>query len=201
MRIVDPHRRVALPRNRVGEIWVAGPHVASGYWRGVDRDVFEGRLAGSGEGPFLRTGDLGFMTPDGDLVFVDRLKDLVVVNGQNYVCHDLELTAASSHALLSADACVAVSVDAGDRPAVVVIAEFPRHALDSAPETARAIRAGLLTTHALPVATVAFVGPRKLSRTTSGKLQRRLTARRFMDGSLPVMAQYGSQHGEGRVSL
>lgn len=191
VRIVDPQRCVPLGHRRVGEVWVRGPQVARGYWNRSGDDPFNATLADSGHGPFLRTGDLGFLSEEGELVFVDRLKDLVIVNGQNFVCHDLELTAGASHELLSPDSCVAVSIELDDKPQLVVIAEFPPGALEHADKAAAAIRSDVFTTHGLPVQTIAFVPPRKLSRTTSGKLQRRLNARRLVEGTLRVLVRYG----------
>jgi acyl-CoA synthetase (AMP-forming)/AMP-acid ligase II len=190
IQIVDPGERVPLPRGRVGEIWVAGPQVARGYWRASGDDPFDAVLAGGG-GPFLRTGDLGFLSEDGELVFVDRLKDLLIVNGQNHACHDLELTAGTSHPLVSADGCVACSVERDDAPRVTLIAEIPAGAVDEVAAVARAMRAAVFSRHALALHTIAFVAPRKLSRTTSGKLQRRLTAARLAAGDLRVLALDG----------
>jgi acyl-CoA synthetase (AMP-forming)/AMP-acid ligase II len=191
VRIVDPQSRLPLENRRVGEAWVAGPQVARGYWNEAGDNPFHARLADSGEGPFLRTGDLGFLTEEGEFVFVDRLKDLIIVNGQNYICHDVELAAGASHQLLSPDRCVAVSIESADKAHLVVIAELPAESLDCADEAAKAVRAGVFTTHGLPVHTIAFVPPRELSRTTSGKLQRRLTAKRLLSGALRVLARNG----------
>ena len=186
LRIVDPQRRVELPRGRVGEVWLAGPQIARGYWRSQGEDPFTAHLADSGSGQFLRTGDLGFLSGDGELVFVDRLKDVMIVNGQNYICHDLELTVGTSHLLLSPEACIACGLETGDTPQITVIAELPPSEVGHAGEVARAIRSALFSRHGLPAHTVAFVGPRKLSRTTSGKLQRRVSANRLL-----ILAQDG----------
>jgi acyl-CoA synthetase (AMP-forming)/AMP-acid ligase II len=192
IRIVDPERRVVLPAGRIGEAWIAGPQVARGYWnRRGDDDPFGAELAEPDGGRWLRTGDLGFLTQSGEFVFVDRLKDLIIVNGQNHPCHDLELTAAASHPALSAGGCVAAGVEAEDRTHIAVVAELTANALGIAEEVAASIRSSLFTTHALAVRTVAFVPPGRLSRTTSGKLQRRLTAQRLSDGTLQPLAQYG----------
>lgn len=192
VRIVDPEAETALPPRRIGEVWIAGPQVARGYWnRKHDHNPFGAHLAEAGGGPWLRTGDLGFLTDAGELVFVDRLRDLIILNGQNYACHDLELTAAASHSALSADACVAVSVEADHKSYVAIIAELPPNLLESAGQVAASIRSNLLSVHVLAARTIAFVRPRKLSRTTSGKLQRRQTAQRLSDGTLLPLAQYG----------
>jgi acyl-CoA synthetase (AMP-forming)/AMP-acid ligase II len=190
LRIVDPQRRVEVARGRVGEVWVAGPQVARGYWRSKGDDSFNARLADGGPA-FLRTGDLGFLSDDGELVFVDRLKDLMIVNGQNYICHDLELTVGTSHLLLSPEACIACGLQTSDRPQITVIAELPATEIGRAAEVAQAIRSALFSRHGLPAHTVAFVGSRRLSRTTSGKLQRRVNANRLLAGDLRILAQYG----------
>lgn len=190
--IVDPEQRVALPPGRIGEVWIAGPQIARGYWnRQGEQNPFGAQLGEADDDRWLRTGDLGFVTEAGEFVFVDRLKDLIILNGQNYACHDLELTAAESHAALSADSCVAVSVEAGEKTHIAIVAELPSNALASAEQVASSIRSSLFSTHSVAAKTIAFVPPRKLSRTTSGKLQRRLTAQRLSDGTLLPLAQYG----------
>jgi acyl-CoA synthetase (AMP-forming)/AMP-acid ligase II len=190
VRIVDPESGKVLGNRQMGEIWVSGPQVARGYW-GKDEDGFTTSLGDSTATRFLRTGDLGFLTEDGELVFVDRLKDVVVFNGQKYACYDLELTAGTSHEALSADGCVAVSLEGGDKPHLVVIAELPPSAMAQAEDVARAIRAAWFTTYGLPARTVAFVPRGKLSRTTSGKLQRRLSANRLKAGETRILALSG----------
>lgn len=192
VRIVDPDSLASLPANRIGEVWVSGPQVARGYWnREGDHDPFGARLRASTGGHWLRTGDLGFLTEAGELVFVDRLKDIIIVNAQNYACHDLELTVAASHPLLAADGCAAVGVESDEKTHIAIIAELPATALGSALEVVAAIRSSLFKTYTLAVSTIVFVAPRKLNRTTSGKLQRRLTAQRLSDGTLRALAHHG----------
>jgi acyl-CoA synthetase (AMP-forming)/AMP-acid ligase II len=191
VRIVDPQTRLDLGARRVGEVWVRGPQVSPGYRTPSAGDPFGAMLADTGEGPFLRSGDLGFLADDGDLVIVDRIKDLIVINGQNYVCHDLESTAAASHELLTADGIAAAAVETDNGPHLLLIAEFPSDSLDRAEQSAQAIRGALFTGHGLAVRTVALVPPGKLNRTTSGKLQRRLSARNLVTGSTRVLAVSG----------
>jgi acyl-CoA synthetase (AMP-forming)/AMP-acid ligase II len=105
LRIVEPGSGEPLGHNRIGELWISGPQVTRGYWS-RNRDLsFCATLEGFLGKAFLRTGDLGFLTEGGEFVFVERLKDLIVLNGQNYVCHDLDQSVTASHALLSADGC------------------------------------------------------------------------------------------------
>ena len=83
--IVEPETRRACARREVGEIWVRGPSVAQGYWNQPEAtlETFQRRLADTGDGPFLRTGDLGFLH-DGELFVTGRLKDLIIIRGRNY---------------------------------------------------------------------------------------------------------------------
>jgi acyl-CoA synthetase (AMP-forming)/AMP-acid ligase II len=188
IRIVEPGSLKPVDKQAVGEVWVAGPQVARGYWGEGRGEIFGAALADSDDERFLRTGDLGFLTDDGELVFVERLKDVIVLNGQNYICHDLETSASRSHRLLSADGCIAVSVEEDDKEQVLLIAELPVDATESTDAVAREIRAAWFTDFGLSPSRIVFVPPGKLSRTTSGKLQRRLTAGRLMSGELRALA-------------
>src|SRR3984957_17562397 len=78
--IVNPESLTACASDEVGEIWVSAPSVAQGYWnRPEETDLtFRAYLADTGEGPFLRTGDLGFLG-DGELFVTGRLKDLIII--------------------------------------------------------------------------------------------------------------------------
>ncbi len=90
VEVVDPVSEERVSPGRVGEIWVSGPNLASGYWQRKEatQETFGGRLAGSSE-PYLRTGDLGFVHDD-DLYVTGRLKDLVIVRGRNLYPQDVE---------------------------------------------------------------------------------------------------------------
>lgn len=191
IRIVEPRSGKPLANRIVGEVWVSGPQVARGYWGEPPGEVFGASLADSETGPFLRTGDLGFLTEDGELVFVERLKDIIVLKGQNYVCHDLEMSASKSHSMLSADGCAAVCIEGDDKTHLLLIAELAAASVGYADEVAQAIRAAWFTDYGLSASTIAFVPMGKLSRTTSGKLQRRLSAARLARGELRAVALIG----------
>ena len=110
--IVDPRTRVACPPDRIGEVWVSGDNVAPGYWRkpAESAATFGGFTSPGNEGPFLRTGDLGFLH-DGELYIAGRLKDLMIVRGRNVHPQDLEETVARCHPAVRAGFGAAVSVD------------------------------------------------------------------------------------------
>ncbi len=89
--VVDPETQVPCAEKQVGEIWASGPNISGGYWRQPEltQETFQARLAGSDEGPFLRTGDLGFFE-EGQLYITGRLKDIIILRGQNFYAPDFE---------------------------------------------------------------------------------------------------------------
>jgi acyl-CoA synthetase (AMP-forming)/AMP-acid ligase II/acyl carrier protein len=188
VRIVDPQTFDACPPARIGEIWVAGPSVAPGYYppdSEVDA-VFHGRLAGS-EADWLRTGDLGCLL-DGELVVTGRLKDLIVVDGKNHAPEDLEATAALSHAAFVPHGSAAFSFDADGRERVIIAQEIRRTALRTfAADGARsAVLQAVSEAHGLALEEVVFVRPNSLPRTSSGKLRRRACADAYRRGELAL---------------
>ena len=193
--IVDPASHRPLGSERIGEIWVSGGSVALGYWRrpAETEATFHARLAETGAGPFLRTGDLGFVR-DGRLFVTGRIKDVLIVRGQKHYPHDLELTAERSHAALRPGGCAAFAIplrDDGD--AIAVLAEIDsRTSVDSevpdrAPAMVTAIRRAIVEQHHITPAAVALVPAGSLPKTTSGKLQRYLCATAFAAGTLDLI--------------
>lgn len=193
VRIVDPETGAPLASRFVGEVWVSGPQVTRGYWNepstpdtGASWIFMDGRR-------FLRTGDLGFLTERGELVFVERMKDLLVLNGQNFACADLEQTVAASHEGLSEDGVAVTLIDTQAAPHLVVVAEVPFAQAAAVDGMTQTIRGALYTVHGLAPKTIGFIPPGKLSRTTSGKLQRRRTVQRMVSGDTRVIAWRGER--------
>ncbi|HJV61713.1 MAG TPA: fatty acyl-AMP ligase, partial [Albitalea sp.] len=148
-RVVDPVTRRLCSEGRVGELWVDGPVVAAGYWQRDDatQETFGARLA-DGEGPFLRTGDLGAWF-DGQLFITGRRKDLIVVRGQNHHPQDIEHTVQGAHPMLEPGHGAAFSVEHEGEERLVVVQEVRRSArrrLDG-PQVAQAIRAAVAEAH------------------------------------------------------
>ena len=194
IRIVDPTSLTECVAGRVGEIWVAGPNVTAGYFQRPEetRETFGARIADSDEGPFLRTGDLGFLRADGELFVVGRRKDLIIVRGRNHAPQDLELTVQTSHPSIRATCVAAFSVTAeksGER--VVVVAEVRRQSLPSfdAALVERAVRRSVAVEHELELFAVVFVGPAGVPKTTSGKLQRQACRQSYLAGNLPPLLE------------
>ncbi|WP_437926833.1 amino acid adenylation domain-containing protein [Sorangium sp. So ce291] len=189
VRIVDPETHRPCEDERVGEIWVAGASVAQGYWERPEDTAatFEARLS-TGEGPFLRTGDLGFVSR-GELYVTGRLKDLIIVRGRNLYPQDVELTAEESHPSVRAGGGAAFSVDVDGEERVVIVQELGRRASTPADpaEIGAAIQSAVADRHEIAVHAVVLIKPGSLPRTTSGKVQRRACRARFLDGSLDAV--------------
>ena len=129
--IAHPELLTACAPDEVGEIWVSGPSVTQGYWnRPEDTERACGAyLKDTGEGPFLRTQDLGFMK-DGELFVTGRLKDLIIISGRKLYPQDIELTVEQSHPALRPACCAAFSVDGVGEEQLIVVAEIePRYQL------------------------------------------------------------------------
>ena len=189
--IVDPDTRLPQLPGRVGEIWCRSAAVALGYY-GDEAETsarFAARL-GDGDGPYLRTGDLGFVE-DGELYFVSRLKDLIVIRGINYSPQQIEALALDSHPVLQDAAGVACSLSAeDDEERLFVICEVrPAGNLDLQ-HICDAIRRAVFTELGLEVAGVVLVKFGGVPRTPSGKLQRRQCLADYVDGDLPVLHEW-----------
>ncbi|WP_386071007.1 amino acid adenylation domain-containing protein [Tahibacter sp. UC22_41] len=185
--IVDRSRH-ALGDGAVGEIWVRGAGVARGYWgrEAATQETFGARLD-DGSGPFLRTGDLGFVR-EGHLYVTGRLKDLVVLRGRNLYPQDIEATAEAASEAVHAGACAAVAIDEDGSEALAIVAEIDRHHRDRSPETiAAAIRAAVADAHDAQVARVTLLRPGTLPKTSSGKLMRSACRALALDGGAAVV--------------
>ncbi len=175
--IVNPETATELPRGSVGEIWISGPGVANGYWNrpAETAATFHARTTETNEGPFLRTGDLGVLL-DNQLFVTGRLKEVLIVRGQNYYPHDLESVAiGASDALrghLAAMFAVPDQTAAGRPERVVLAAETDCRIGAELESLADAIRARLASECGVALDVVCFVKPGALPRTSSGKLRR-----------------------------
>lgn len=192
LRIVDPDSRIALDEGQVGEIWVRGPSMAGGYWISPEasEERFGGRLV-TGEGPFLKTGDLGAVE-DGELYVVGRIKDVIIINGANHYPQDIELTVEGCHSALAANGSVAIAVDDGTGEKLVVLAEIASgDAARQSDAVIHAIREAVSRNHDLALSGVVLLKLGRLPRTTSGKVRRREGCNQYQAGTLHgVVAQW-----------
>ncbi|MDZ4820675.1 MAG: aminotransferase class I/II-fold pyridoxal phosphate-dependent enzyme [Planctomycetota bacterium] len=192
--IVNPQTLCGCAADEVGEIWVSGPSVAQGYWKreAETAHTFHAHLKDSGAGPYLRTGDLGFMQ-DGELFVTGRLKDLIIHNGVNHYPQDIELNVERSHEDLrpAAGAVFTAEIDGVDRLIVVNEVERGRHReTRSFQPVFDAIRKVVSSEHELAVDGIVLIKAGSIPKTSSGKIQRHACRRGVLDGSLDSVGQW-----------
>jgi acyl-CoA synthetase (AMP-forming)/AMP-acid ligase II len=189
VRIVDPDTCSECPEGTVGEIWVYGDNVAVGYWnRPAETErTFGGRLVspsdGTPEGPWLRTGDSGFVS-ENKLFIIGRIKDLLIVRGRNHSPDDIEATIQE----ITRGRCVAIAVpdDGGEK--LVTIIEVKRRGASKEDvkerlgAVKREVTAAISTSHGLSVADLVLVGPGSIPVTTSGKVRRAESIKLYRQG-------------------
>jgi acyl-CoA synthetase (AMP-forming)/AMP-acid ligase II len=190
--IVDPQTSLPCPRDRVGEIWVAGSSLARGYWNrpAATQQTFRARLKDTGDGPFLRTGDLGFVR-DGELFVTGRIKDVMIIRGRNYYPQDIELTAQQSNSALRSNAGAAFTVEISGEERLIVVQEVERTALRhlNIKEIVGDIRQAVAQQHELQVYRVLLLKTATIPKTSSGKIQRHACRNGFLTNRLEVVGK------------
>ena len=196
--IVNPETLRECAAGKVGEIWVSGRSVAAGYWNRPDESAqtFAACAADTGEGPFLRTGDLGFLR-GGELFVTGRLKDLVIIRGRNHYPQDIERVAGRSHPRLRQGSGAAFSYGEGEEQ-LAVVHEVSGRACDDSEEIINAVRESVSEAFDLQVSAVALVRQGGLPKTSSGKLQRHACRAAWAEGSLEVLAEWKAGAGANR---
>jgi long-chain fatty acid adenylyltransferase FadD28 len=186
MRIVDPDTNVERSSETIGEIWVHGDNVATGYWRKPQESEYtfgaklSGPSPGTPEGPWLRTGDLGFFH-EGELFIIGRIKDLLIVYGRNHSPDDIEATIQ----VITRGRCVAIAVPDDGIEKLVAIAELKdRHeagddSLQKFASVKNDVTSAISTSHGLSIADLVLVRPGSIPITTSGKVRRRACVEQY----------------------
>ena len=191
--IVDPDTRRPCADRMLGEIWITGPSLTRGYWNRPEenRESFAAVLDDD-RGPFLRTGDLGFLL-EGRLFVTGRMKDLIIIRGQNYYPQDIESTVEQSHAAVAGGAGAAFSIEVGRHERLVLVQELaPRQECDPL-EVIFAVRAAVAEKHEAQLDAVVLLKPNRLPKTSSGKTQRQACKLGFLDDALDdVVARWQS---------
>jgi acyl-CoA synthetase (AMP-forming)/AMP-acid ligase II len=162
VKIVDPEGHFALKPEGIGEIWVAGSGKCQGYWNNPELTLkqFRARLVDDTpyDDGYLRTGDIGFFH-DGELYVCGRIKDMIILRGQNYYPHDIENVVEKSSSLIRHGCVAAFQIQEDSEPALAIVAEVknPR-ALPEARKIAAAVRNYLN----VEVAVISLIAPRAI---------------------------------------
>lgn len=200
--IVDPVSHEICNSNEVGEIWVKGPGVARGYWNNVSETnaTFNAFVSDTADGPFLRTGDLGFMQ-DQELFVTGRIKDLIIVRGRNHYPQDLERTVESCHKSLRRDHGAAFAIEVDGEEKLVLVQGIVRPKKIDLDRLFSDIRTALLHEHELSPHAIVLVKCGEIPRTSSGKIQRRGCKQLYQDQELEIVAQWGANSGKAGLGL
>jgi 8-amino-7-oxononanoate synthase len=188
--IVDGETLAPMAANRVGEIWVAGESVGQGYWQDPIKTAatFQARRGDTGDGPYLRTGDLGFVH-DGELYITGRVDDLIIVRGRNHHPQDIEAIARESHPLLRAGRGAAFAIDESGTQRLVLVHEVERDGDDALAPVLDAVATAVLEAHGLALDTVVLIRSGTIAKTSSGKVQRHASRAAFIADQLKPLAQ------------
>ena len=181
--------RAPLPEGEIGEIWVRGPSVGAGYWRNPDASTATfGASLRDGTGPFLRTGDLGFVH-GGELFITGRIKEVLVIRGRNIFPHDIEDAAQRGDGRLRPGCGAAFAIDTGDGELPVVVQEV-RDESDDLDAIVAGIRSRVTATLGVELGGIALVPARTIPKTTSGKLRRVASCDVYLARDLPTLKHW-----------
>jgi acyl-CoA synthetase (AMP-forming)/AMP-acid ligase II len=201
--IVHPEKQLPCPRGEIGEIWVKGPSVAQGYWNQIEHTelAFKAKLPDLDQGPYLRTGDLGFIQ-DENLFVTGRIKDLIIIRGQNHYPQDIELTVEKSHEAFRPNSGAAFSLEVKGAEKLVVVYEVQRSFIRELDDETvfKEMRQTVAAEHGLDLYAAVLVKTGSIPKTSSGKIRRRACREAFLSGDLDVIRDW-SQSPEYRTKF
>jgi len=197
VKIVDPEMHVALKPGQVGEIWVAGSGKCLGYWNNPELTLkqFRARLVDDSpyDDGYLRTGDMGFFH-SGELYVCGRIKDMIILRGQNYYPQDIESVVERASGLIRSNCVAAFQVHEETEPALAIVAEVKNpKALPDARKIAAAVRSYLN----VEVALISLIAARSIPRTSSGKIMRHKAKQMWLEGQFNVVSEFSREKDAG----
>lgn len=188
VKIVDPETRLECASGELGEIWVKGHSIAKGYWKREEesRSIFQATIADTGEGPFMRTEDRGFLK-DGELYIAGRIKDLIIIRGVNHYPQDVERTVETCHPSLREGCGAAFSVDVEDEERLVIAHEVEFRENPDIQQVAAAMRRVVAEEHELQLYGLVLIKPGHIPKTSSGKIQRYAAKQGYLENTLEIL--------------
>ena len=197
VKIVDPEKHIELEPGRIGEIWIAGGSKCLGCWNNPEltMKLFHARLVDDSpyDDGYLRTGDMGFFH-DGELFVCGRIKDMIILRGQNYYPQDIESVVEKASGLVRANCVVAFQINEDTEPALAILAEVKNlKALPDPLKIAAAVRNFLN----VEVALISFIAPHGIPRTSSGKIMRQKAKQLWLQGQFNVVSEFSRKKDAG----
>ncbi|MCI0474800.1 MAG: AMP-binding protein, partial [Anaerolineales bacterium] len=193
IQIVNPQTCALAAPDEIGEIWVKSGSVAKGYWQNpaATEETFNARITNYDGGPFLRTGDMGFIHK-GELYIAGRIKDMIIIQGRNYYPQDIELTVEQCDPALRPSCGAAFATDDGDHEQLIIVQEIKREQRKSENlrGVANNVRMAVAKSHGLRASAVVLIAPSTIEKTTSGKIQRHAVKESFLHGALEVLYEW-----------
>ena len=193
--IVSPRERRQMNAGQVGEIWISGPSIAQGYWgREEETQQTFNAYTEHGHGPYLKTGDVGFIR-DGELFITGRISDRIVVDGLSHFPTDLEFTLSKNDEDWLREGYIATfMVRQKGLPKLVAVAEVQRSQVRKfkqarLKEITNRARKAIANRHGLQLADFVLIRPATMPKTTGGKIQRQLCRQKYLRGELVLMAE------------
>ncbi len=193
IQIVNSETSQLCAGNEIGEIWIQSDSVAKGYWQTpkASKVTFQAMIAGYDGGPFLRTGDMGFIH-ERELHITGRIKDMIIIQGKNYYPQDIELTVEKCHEAIRPSCGAAFAITENGAEKLIVVQEVKREyrKSDELAEVANKVRMAVAKNHGLRVNAISLIMPSTIEKTTSGKIQRSATRESFLNKSLEVLYEW-----------
>jgi acyl-CoA synthetase (AMP-forming)/AMP-acid ligase II/acyl carrier protein len=185
LAIVDPETGKRIEQGRIGEIWIAGPSVSKGYFGRAEDNAsyFMGDLE-DGQGPYYKTGDLGFLLNDA-LFVTGRLRDLIIIRGKNYYPQDFERSAELSHPSVRPD-CSASFIEEATGWLVIVV-ELNRAYDEDLSAICITVRDAIIRDHGVNPQRVVLTPWGSAFKTPSGKIQRAQTRAAYAEGRIAIL--------------
>lgn len=190
--IVDKNQR-ECPVNTIGEIWIKGATVAQGYWNSPTqtKEIFNAYLK-NGKGPYLRTGDLGFVDDEQRIYITGRCKDAIILYGKNYAPQDLEITIENAHPAIRKNFVAVFSAEVEGEERILSVVQIQKEFWENFDSTtvANAILNVVHQEHEVSIFEILFLSHDKIPKTTSGKIQRNTCKKLYLEDQFEKLGHY-----------
>jgi acyl-CoA synthetase (AMP-forming)/AMP-acid ligase II len=193
IRIVNPDTQIECEPGKIGEVWVKSSGVSRGYRNQPEANeaTFNGRIQPDGLGPYLRTGDMGFMD-DLELFITGRIKEIMIIWGRNQYPQQIEATVQASHPALRLNAGAAFSLEIDGEEKLVVVQEVERTSRKdfNFEEIVGSVRMAIGEEYLIEIYGFILIKTASIPKTTSGKIQRTKCKQMYLNGELEIIAEW-----------